>query len=121
MEFMEQDFERGLDIVEEKAKEWGVSFVHRWQQYGGGGGVCVFFDNGYAVDVALHNGSYGNQDLKYEIAVCLHENNKITETCYYGQEIQRIIGYGDSVVGWLTIDEVEEYVKQVKKLPTYSK
>lgn len=71
------------------------------------GGLYYFaeFDNGYGIDIIKHNGSYGREDDLFEIAVM-----KDGECCYSTP-------ITDDVVGWLSDDEVMDYVAQVQALP----
>jgi len=71
------------------------------------GGVYYFaeFNNGYGIDIVKHNGSYGREDDLFEIAVMKDGD------CCYDTPIT------DDVVGWLSADEVMEYVAKVANLP----
>ena len=63
------------------------------------------FDNGFGASVIKHDGSYGNVDDLFELAV-LNENGEITYDTYIA----------DNVLGWLTNEEVIECFKQIQSL-----
>jgi hypothetical protein len=63
------------------------------------------FVNGYGVSIVKHDGSYGREENKWEIAVL-----KGDELCYDTPVT-------DDVIGWLTGPEVVDYAKQIAALP----
>ena len=69
------------------------------------GYVYVFkFNNGYGASVIKHQGSYGNLEDKFELAVLY--NDKLV----YDTEIT------NDVIGWLNNDEVLDLLDQIKEL-----
>lgn len=66
----------------------------------------MMFENGYGVSVVSHTYSYGGKDGKYELAV-LDSNGDIT----YDTPIT------NDVIGYLTEDEVTDYLSQIQELP----
>ena len=71
----------------------------------GGYWYCFDFDNKYGISIIKHNGSYGHEDDKWEIAVL-----KNGDLCY-DTDIT------NDVIGFLTEEEVIEYFFKVKFLP----
>lgn len=63
------------------------------------------YTNGYGISIVKHDGSYGHEDNKWEIAVL-----KGTLLCY-------TTPITNDVIGWLSAPEVMEYAKQVAELP----
>ncbi len=66
----------------------------------------MMFENGYGVSVVSHTYSYGGKDGKYELAV-LDSNGDLT----YDTPIT------NDVIGYLTEDEVTDYLAQIQELP----
>jgi hypothetical protein len=62
------------------------------------------FDNGYGASVIKHDGSYGGKNGLWELAVLNGE-----ELCYTS-------GITDDVIGHLTWEKVEGYLKEIKQL-----
>ena len=62
------------------------------------------FPNNYGASVIKHYGSYGYEEDKFELAVLF--NGQLT----YDTPIT------DNVVGWLTNNEVLDYLEKIKKL-----
>ena len=74
------------------------------------GGVDFFqartsFDNGYGASVIRGYGTYGGEKGLYELSV-LHNG----ELCYDS-------GLCDDVVGWLTPNEINEWLEKIENLP----
>jgi hypothetical protein len=69
-----------------------------------------FFDNGYGVSVICNEYSYGGRDGLFEIAVLKGNAEKCT-ICYDTPVTGDVIGY-------LTSEEVDAYVEQIKALPS---
>lgn len=63
------------------------------------------FDNGYMASVISHPYSFGGEEGLWELAV-LDEDGKIT----YDTPIT------NDVVGWLTVEEVNEILDKIKEL-----
>ena len=90
MKFEDLNFEK----VEEKC--WrGVDFVQ----------ARVDFENGYGASVVKGYGTYGVEEGLYELAVT-HNG----ELCYDS-------GLTDDVVGWLSPNDVTEWLEKIEKLP----
>ena len=70
----------------------------------GGLQYTAYFKNGYGIDIVKHNGSYGREDNKWEIAVMKDGE------CNYDTPIT------NDVIGWLTSEEVMHYAMRVKML-----
>lgn len=64
------------------------------------------FPNGYGASVVRHENSYGGRQGLYELAV-LDSNGDLCYTTPVARD----------VVGWLTIENVEELLDQISKLP----
>ena len=64
----------------------------------------VSFENGYGASVIRGRGTYGADKDLYELAV-LHDDR----LCYDS-------GLTDDVVGWLTPDDVSEWLKKIEAL-----
>lgn len=64
----------------------------------------AYFKNGYGIDIVKHNGSYGRESDKWEIAIMKDGE------CNYDTPIT------DDVIGWLTSEEVMHYAIRVKLL-----
>ena len=62
------------------------------------------FDNGYGASVIKHDYSYGGRDGLWELAVL-----KDDDMCYTS-------GITEDVIGHLSWDNVENYLKQIKEL-----
>ena len=63
------------------------------------------FDNGYGASVVCHDGSYGNGEGLWELAVLDAVGNPI----YYTP-------ITDDVLGWLTDEDVEGKLKEISEL-----
>lgn len=63
------------------------------------------FDNGYSASVIRRPGSYGYSSGLYELAVLRHGRVDATTPIT------------DDVLGWLTMDKVNELLKQIEALP----
>lgn len=72
----------------------------------GGFYYYVEFPNGYGIDITKHNGTYGREEDKWEIAVMKDGD------CCYDTHIT------DDVIGWLTDAEALHYAIEVMKLPS---
>ena len=62
------------------------------------------FDNGYGASVIKHDGSYGGKNGLWELAVLNGE-----DLCYTS-------GITNDVIGHLTWEKVEGYLKKIKQL-----
>ena len=74
-----------------------------------GVGLVVDFDNGYGASIVCHDMSYGGpfvegEDNLYELAV-LHNGRLCYDT-----------PITDDVLGWQTIEEINETLKEIEKL-----
>lgn len=67
------------------------------------------FENNYGASVIKHFGSYGFEDDLFELAVIYFDDGDIYELCYDTPITENVIGY-------LTNDDVIEYLKQIKNL-----
>ncbi len=65
----------------------------------------ISFDNGYGASVIRGYGTFGGEVGLYELAV-LHNG----ELCYDS-------GLCDDVVGWLTPNEINEWLEKIENLP----
>lgn len=66
------------------------------------------FPNGYGASVVRHERSYGGRSGLFELAV-LDSNDEI---CY-----DTPITTGSSVIGWLTLEQVDTLLDDISKLP----
>ena len=74
-----------------------------------GVGLTIDFDNGYGASIVCHDMSYGGPFVEgesnvYELAV-LHNGHLCYDT-----------PITDDVLGWLTIEEINETLKKIKEL-----
>lgn len=92
--------------LEEKYVEQLKKMAETFKQKSLFGGLqyTAYFKNGYGIDIVKHNGSYGREDDKWEIAVM-----KDGDCCY-------TTPITDDVIGWLTSEEVMHYAMRVKML-----
>lgn len=81
-----------------------IDLEFRDKGYMGGKLASMEFPNGYGISVVSVYGSYSNAKSPYEIAV-LHGG----EICYDTEITSDVIGY-------LTPEEVTEYMKQIQAL-----
>lgn len=82
--------------------DWSEGYVYR-----------AAFANGYGISIVKHDGSYGREQNKWEIAVLKRdeENGVKTYDLCYDTPIT------DDVIGFLTGSEVIDYAKQIAALP----
>ena len=75
------------------------------------------FDNGYGASVVCHSASYGGQKGLYELAVITWPDPIVEHNYNYFRiaHVPEIIKT-DSVVGWLTENEVEALLEKIKQL-----
>lgn len=74
--------------------------------------ICVKFDNGYGCSIIRHIGSYGSEDGLWELAVLLVKDDKCM-ICYDTP-------ITDDVLGYLTEEDVLEYISKIKALKALS-
>ena len=74
------------------------------KKYMDGQAAALEFDNGYGVSVICGFGAYSNNDTPYELAILKHGS-----LCYDTEITNDVIGY-------LTPDDVTNYMKQVQEL-----
>ena len=63
------------------------------------------FRNGFEISVVRHSGSYGSEKGLYEIGV-FDASGQLCDP----------LGWGDTVKGWLTPEDVESYIYQVESV-----
>ena len=105
----EHPFGKKLEVVE-------------YLQFPDGSGVSYqkFFNNGYATSVVCHNGSYGGEQGLFELGLLridLNEPEKDDKPVYEFVSVDEITGEEDTVVGWLTEEQVLELQAKVAELP----
>ena len=83
--------------------------VYKEKSLNGGVQKQYKFDNGYGASVVQHNGSYGNENGLWELAV-LSWVNEHQYQLDYSTEIS------DDVIGYLTEEEVEELLVRIESL-----
>ena len=66
------------------------------------------FANGYGASVVCFKGTYGFQAGLWELAVI----NTVED------DIDFTTSVADDVVGWLTVDDVNGYLRKIKALPS---
>ena len=67
-----------------------------------------FFPNGYGYSIIQSDMSYGGDQGFYELAV-LAGNESEWDLCYTTE-------ITDDVIGWLTLEQAEEYVERIANL-----
>jgi hypothetical protein len=84
---------------------FGQYLIKEGSHIGYGGLVYEFkFDNNYGASVIKHDCSYGNVDDLFELAVL------------YDGQITYDTDFTQDVIGWLTQDEVIEFLEHIKNL-----
>ncbi len=83
--------------------------ISRLTKINNGVRLVVDFDNGYGASIVCHDMSYGGPLVEgernvYELAV-LHNGHLCYDT-----------PITDDVLGWLTIEEINEALKEIEKL-----
>ena len=68
----------------------------------------IQFDNGYGASVACHTGSYGGDEGLYEMALTDDDGDVITSPNDPSSSWQDVKGY-------LTLSEVEAYLKEISE------
>ena len=83
--------------------------VYKEKSLNGGVQKQYKFDNGYGASVVQHNGSYGNEQGLWELAV-LKWVNEDRYNLTYDTDIT------DDVIGYLTEEEVKEILVRIESL-----
>ena len=83
--------------------------VYKEKSLNGGVQKQYKFDNGYGASVVQHNGSYGNENGLWELAV-LKWVDEDRYNLTYSTDIT------DDVVGYLTEEEVQELLVRIESL-----
>jgi hypothetical protein len=68
-----------------------------------------FYQNGYGISIICNEFSYGGRDGLFEIAVLIGDEDNY-EICY-------TTPISSDVIGYLTSEEVNSIVEDIKKLP----
>lgn len=89
---------KGKEDFDNSFKIFGDSFSHRFR-----------FDNDYGASVVKHYGSYGYENDLFEIAVIWYGENDFGRISY-NTDIT------DDVIGYLTNEEVLNYLERIKNL-----
>jgi hypothetical protein len=71
--------------------------------------VMVKFENNYGASVVKHDSSYGGKDGLYELAVIEYDKSGDWDICYDTP-------ITDDVLGYLTEDNVTDYLTQIEQL-----
>jgi hypothetical protein len=71
--------------------------------------VMVKFENNYGASVVKHDSSYGGKDGLYELAVTQYDENGDWDICYDTPITSDVLGY-------LTEDNVTDYLTQIEQL-----
>lgn len=97
-----------------------IPSVHKFSD-GSGAQYQKYFNNGYATSVICHNGSYGGDEGLFELGLLridLNEPEVDGEPVYEFVSVDEITGKDDTVIGWLTEDQVLELQNQISQLPS---
>lgn len=87
--------------------------------YCDGGGITIIFDNMYGLDAIINEMSYGHDVGFYEIAIMdINPDTLAPIAINYTNPITK---EHNGVIGFLDLDEVEEYIKKVKNLQFFAK
>jgi hypothetical protein len=78
-------------------------------QYNVGIQAIIKFENNYGASVVKHDYSYGGKDGLYELAVIQYDENGEWDICYDTP-------ITDDVLGYLTEDNVTDYLTQIEQL-----
>ena len=92
------------------------------QKFADGSGALYqkYFNNGYATSVICHNGSYGGEQGLFELGLLRIDPNEIDESgkpVYEFVSVDEITGEDDTVVGWLTEENVLNLQEKISQLP----
>ena len=93
------------------------------QKFADGSGALYqkYFNNGYATSVICHNASYGGNEGLFELGLLridLNEPEVNGEPVYEFVSVDEITGKDDTVIGWLTEEEVVKLQDKVSQLPS---
>lgn len=83
-----------------------------WRLLNGGKQGIKFFPNGYGISVVNHQFSYTHGDDDYEIAVLVGKDDKHFRLTYDTP-------ITDDVIGYQSVDDVNEVMKQIQELPNH--
>ena len=101
-------------LWKECAKFPGIKYAYPYVNFSRlGGGVHILFGNGYGASIIIDNfASYGGSSGLYELAVMnVDPNTKELRGIDYSTPIT------NDVLGYLSLDDVKKYLRQIKKLP----
>ena len=90
-----------MTLIETKDNHGGIQYIHK-------------FENGYGASVVMNEYSYGHENGLFELAVLVFTVNP--ETGKERQKITYTTPITDSVLGYLTDEEVEETLKKIENL-----
>ena len=89
--------------------------LHSWRNIGGPQYIFSF-ENGYGASVVQNPFSYGNKKGLWELAVITFDDeDKTSWSLTYSTPIT------DDVIGWQTVDGINETLSKIERLPSLKK
>lgn len=94
-----------------------IPSTHKFDD-GSGAQYQKYFNNGYATSVICHNNSYGGDEGLFELGLLRICSDNVSEDNYEFVSVDEITGEDNTVIGWLTEEEVLELQDKVSRLPS---
>lgn len=94
-----------------------IPSTHKFDD-GSGAQYQKYFNNGYATSVICHSHSYGGDQGLFELGLLRISSDNVSEDNYEFVSVDEITGEHDTVVGWLTEEQVLELQDRISQLPS---